>query len=178
MEPDARNGTDAAGGSPEDDIGGPAVVYFSRTGTTEQVASDVESNVAPATVERIRPRTPRPYWNWLARSFVPGSTVAIEPMTTDFRGADAVFLGSPKWTLSCPPVTAFLERARLDGVPTGVFLTYGGFDERRYADALVERVRSLGADVRATCLVKRDLVGSERYRNRLDEFSRAVLDSS
>ncbi|MFB6150754.1 MAG: flavodoxin family protein [Haloarculaceae archaeon] len=157
--------------------GEPVVVYYSRTGTTERVASAVADALGPARVESIRPRTERPYWNWLLRSFVPGSTVPIAPVPTDLRNASAVFLGSPKWTLSCPPVTEFLDEARLDGVPTGVFLTYGGFDEKRYADALVDRVEDCGADVRATLLVERDSVDGSEYRAEVDEFCQAVLDA-
>ncbi len=155
----------------------PVVVYYSRTGTTKQVASAVADAAGLAQVESIRPRAERPYWRWLLRSFVPGSTVPIEPVPTDLRNASAVFLGSPKWTLSCPPVTEFLDAARLDGVPTGIFLTYGGFDEKRYADALVDRVKDCGADVRASLLVKRDRVGEAEYRTAVEEFCQAVFDA-
>ena len=156
----------------------PVVVYYSRTGTTRRIAADAAAELAATagsvSVDPIRPRRERSYPNWLARSFVPGSTVPIEPTRTDLRDAPAVLLGSPKWTLSCPPVTEFLERAHLDGVPTGVFLTYGGSDERRDAEALVDRVEACGADVRATLLVERDRVGSEAYVAGLREFCRAV----
>jgi hypothetical protein len=150
--------------------GGPVVVYYSRTGTTRAVATDVADGFDSPAVHRIRPRTERSYPNWLARSFVPGSTVPIEAVPTDLRDADAVVLGTPKWTLSCPPVTEFLRRADLDGVPVGVVLTYGGFDEQRYADALVDRLTGMDADVRATLLVKRDDVGDAGYDDRLDTF--------
>jgi hypothetical protein len=150
--------------------GDPVVVYYSRTGTTHAVATDVADGFASPAVHRIRPHTGRSYPNWLARSFVPGSTVPIEPAPTDLREADAVVLGTPKWTLSCPPVTEFLRRADLAGVPVGLVLTYGGFDEQRYADALVDRLAGMGADVRATLLVKRDEVGGSGYGDRLREF--------
>ncbi|MFW5918794.1 MAG: flavodoxin family protein [Halanaeroarchaeum sp.] len=152
------------------------LTYYSRTGTTARVAADLAARFADPTVQRIRPDRERRYANWLARSFVPGSTVPIEGVETDLREASALVLGSPKWTLSCPPVTAFLERANLEGVPTALFLTYGGFDERRYLNRLVERVSDAGADVVATLLVKRDRVGSAEYEAALDEFVAAVRD--
>lgn len=156
----------------------PVVVYFSRTGTTRRVATDVADRLESPRVRRIRPRTGRSYWNWLARSFVPGSTVPIEPVEADLRDARAVFLGTPKWTLSCPPVTEFVRQAAFGGVPVGLFVTYGGFDERRYARALVDRLDDRGADVRGALLVQRDAVGSERYADGLRAFRDAVLGSA
>lgn len=166
-------GTDTPPATVRDEM---VLTYYSRTGTTATVAGELADRFEAPTVQRIRPDRERRYWNWLARSFVPGSTVPIEGVETDLRDADALVLGTPKWTLSCPPVTEFVERASLDGVPTGLFLTYGGFDERRYVDRLVERVAAAGADVVATLLVKRDRVGSPGYHEALDEFAAAVLD--
>lgn len=168
-----RKGTDTPPATVRDEI---VLTYYSRTGTTARVATDLTAGFADPTVQRIRPETERRYWNWLARSFVPGSTVPIEGVDTDLEEASVLVLGSPKWTLSCPPVTAFIEQSSLAGVPTALFVTYGGFDERRYMDRLVERVADTGADVVATLLVKRDRVGSKRYEEALDEFVAAVLD--
>jgi len=153
------------------------VAYFSRTGTTEQVATDLASTLDGPSVHRIRPTRERRYWNWLLRSFVPGSRVPIEPMVTDVRDADALFLGSPKWTLSCPPVTEFVNRLQVEGVRTGLFLTFGGFDEERYANALADRLEDQGADLRATLLVKRERVGTPQYDTGLREFVDAVVES-
>lgn len=158
------------------DHSGPAIVYYSRTGSTRAVSSEIETHIDPDRVERIRPRSRRTYWNWLLRSFIPGSTVDIEPLLTDFRGATGLFLGSPKWTISCPPVNEFLKRARIDDVPMGVFVTYGGFDERRYLELLVDRVKASGGDVRATLLVKQDRIGSESYHERVASFCQSVLE--
>ncbi|KAB1197138.1 MULTISPECIES: hypothetical protein [Haloferax] len=162
------------------------VVHYSRTGTTAQVAADVTAaleagagtdsgeQVDPRT-ERIDPRRERSYWNWLARSFVPGSRVSIRPVDIDLRDVRAVFLGTPKWTLSCPPVTEFCRRVTFDETPVGVFLTYGGFDEERYARSLAATLRDRGADVRATLLVQRDEVGSGSYHDQVERFCERVL---
>ena len=134
------------------------VAFYSRTGTTERVARAVEARLDDPTVERLRPTKQRRYLHWLARSFVPGSTVAIDPVEADPRAFDAVFLGTPKWTFSCPPVTAYLDRVRFDGVPVGLFLTYGGFDEERYARRLEDRLRAAGAAEVVTLLARRERV--------------------
>lgn len=149
---------------------GPVVVYYSRTGTTQTVATDVARGLDAEGIHRIRATTERSYPNWLARSFVPGSTVPIDAVPTDLRGAGVVVIGTPKWTLSCPPVNEFLRRADLDGVDVGLVVTYGGFDEERYADALVDRLAGMGADVRARLLVERDEVGAAGYDERVRAF--------
>lgn len=148
----------------------PLLAYYSRTGTTETVARAVKGRLDDPAVEVIRPTRRRRYVNWLARSFVPGSTVPIEPVETDPRDRSVAFLGTPKWTFSCPPVTAYLERVRYDGASVGLFVTYGGFDEERYARGLAERLRALGAAHVTSLLVKRDRVGGPDIEAAVESF--------
>lgn len=152
------------------------ISYFSRTGTTASVAVDLQTAFDDPVVQRIRPTRNRRYPNWLLRSFVPGSTVPIEPLRTDLNTADLLVLGTPKWTVSCPPVTEFIERADLEGLPVGLVVTFGGFDERRYARSLEERLREAGAETVATLLVKRDRLGSAEYEDGLDRFVATLRD--
>lgn len=153
------------------------VVYYSRTGTTATVAGSVVARLSDPAVERIRPRRARSYPNWLVRSFVPGSTVPIESVEHRPPDFDAAFLGTPKWTLSCPPVSAYLDRMAFDGVPVGLFLTYGGFDEERYARRLAERLREEGAVAVERLLVERDRVeaGPEAFGDDVAAFVEDVL---
>lgn len=155
----------------------PLLVYYSRTGTTAAVARAVEERLPEPDVERLRPRKRRRYANWLARSVVPRSTVPIEPVDHDPRDREAVFLGTPKWTLSCPPVNAYLDRVRFDGATVGLFLTFGGFDEERYARRLDERLRQEGADTVERLLVKRDRVEAspEAFGGDVAAFVKDVL---
>lgn len=155
---------------------GVGITYFSRTGTTASVAEDLQTAFDDPFVQRIRPTRKRRYPNWLVRSFVPGSTVPIEGLRTDLETAELLVLGTPKWTLSCPPVTEFIERAELEGVPVGLVVTFGGFDERRYARSLEDRLREAGAEPVATLLVKRDRVGSAAYEEGLDRFVATLRD--
>ena len=153
------------------------IAYYSRTGTTRSVAETVAERFLAATVNRIRPEVERRYADWLLRSAVPGSSVPIEPIQTDLREYDAIFLGTPKWTLSCPPFTEFLRRASLEEVPTGVFLTYGGFDEERYLRRIASTLRANGADVRATLRVQRDAIDTPECDAGVARFCDAVVRS-
>lgn len=150
------------------------VVFYSRTGTTETVAKQLASTMSNPAVEVIRPDTERRYLNWLCRSFVPGWGVDIEPPSYDPRDYDAVFLGTPKWTVNCPPVTAYLSAVSLDEVAVGLFMTYGGFDQERYARALSCRLARAGAKVPARLLVQRDRA-TPVPTTALERFRDAVL---
>lgn len=149
--------------------------YYSRTGTTHQVATDIADRIPDSSIERIYPVKERSYPNWLARSFLPGSTVDIEPTETDLTDANVLFLGMPKWTFSCPPAMRFLKQATLDDVPVGLFITYGGFDEKRYATSHVSRLQNRGADVRGVFLVQRDKIDTTEYNEGLEQFCRSVI---
>ncbi|MFB6132586.1 MAG: flavodoxin family protein [Halanaeroarchaeum sp.] len=151
------------------------VVYYSRTGTTRRLARRLFQHLADPDLLRIRPRRERRYPEWLALSCLPNATVDIQPVPSDLRAYDAVFLGSPKWTLSCPPVNAFLDRVDLRGVPVGVFITYGGFDERRFARSLTKTVRERGGTIPARLLVQRDQVRKRGHRKRIERFIDLVL---
>ena len=124
---------------------------------------------------RIRPTRERSYWNWLARSFVSGSSVAIEPLGIEPRGFDRICLGFPKWTFSCPPVNRFLELIpRPSSVDFGLFMSYGGFDEDRAFRAMTRKVARRGQVV-ARLAVKRDRVGSPACLSAVEAFCEAVV---
>lgn len=53
-------------------------------------------------------------------------------------------------------MTEYLDSVRFDGTAVGQFLTFGGFDQDRYARRLGERIRSRGATAVEALLVKRD----------------------
>lgn len=89
---------------------------------------------------------------------------------------DAVFLGTPKWTLSSPPVTEYIERATVTDTSLGIFVTYGGFDEGRYLNRLVERLEAKNGDVVATMRVERDTVDTPECLDGVAEFCDAVID--
>jgi len=151
------------------------VVFYSRTGNTRRIAADIASLVASADVKVIRPRRERSYLGWLVLSLVPLSRVPIRPLRTDLRDYDAVFLGAPKWSFSCPPVTEFLSQTTVADTTVGPFVTYGGFDERRYTRRLADRLRKMGAEVPATLRVNRAALGSRGYRAGVERFCDLVL---
>ena len=154
-----------------------AIVYYSRTGNTRRVADRLATRLDDPMVHRVTPTRERSYPNWLLRSFVPGSRVPIEPVSLDPAGIDAVLLGAPKWTVSCPPLNEVLATLDLADAVVAPFITFGGFDEDRYLRRLAERLRADGASVPATLRVQRDAVDAPRTGRAIHDFLAAVGDA-
>lgn len=131
------------------------IVFFSRTGNTKKVVEIIFqklSKKAETNLIEIKPKRSYPYLIWLILSFLPNFGVKIE---CDEVTADLVFICFPKWTINCPPITAFLRRVNLTEKIVYLVITYGGFDEKRYAEYYKNKIRRLSKEVKGVFLVKR-----------------------
>ena len=154
------------------------VAYFSHTGNTRRVAEALTERLRTScvveTVE-IVPTRKRAYLHWLAYSFVPDSEVDIEDPETELSAYDAVLLGFPKWTFSCPPLNRFIHK--LGGVTVQkffLFMTSGGFDEMRFLSSLTRKLVRNGCNVVESFTVKRKQIDGEAYKTLLESFARRV----
>jgi flavodoxin len=154
------------------------VVYFSWTGCTQAVADEVVQQLSSkheVDICRIEPQKQRGYIRWLLLSFIPSSKVKILPVVEDTSKYDLIIVGSPKWTVSCPPVNSYLNRLYgCEGKTGAIFITYGGFDENRYLNGVVKKMKGKGVNVYATLLVKRSRVKSSDYHAKVKSFCREV----
>ncbi len=147
-----------------------AIAYFSWTGNTKAVARKItellnkKHEVIPS---EIKPFRDLPYPLWLLLSFIPESKVGISGY--EINDPDVLFLGTPKWTLSCPPVNSFIERIKWRG-PVFLFITCGGFDEIRYAKHLEDKLKKRGFDHRDTLIIKRRLIDEDRHSELILDF--------
>ncbi len=64
----------------------------------------------------------------------------------------------PKWTVNCPPITSFLRKGHLRHREVFLVITYGGFDEKRYAQSYKKKIERVSAGVRNILLVKRRII--------------------
>jgi hypothetical protein len=131
------------------------IIYFSWTGNTRSVVDVLVQSLKPhvhVRVEEIRPRWNFPYPIWLVLSFIPGAGTRINR----FQDLSSpVILAMPKWTVNCPPVTTFLRKGYLREKEVFLVISYGGFDEKRYAASYRKKVARCAARVRDVLLVKR-----------------------
>jgi flavodoxin len=132
------------------------LIFFSWTGNTKEVFEIIRDELLRegymVNFKEIRPVRDYPYVIWLLMSFIPGFKVRIMPVEINSK---EIFLGMPKWTFNCPPVTSFLDSAELSGRKVYLVISYGGFDEKRYAEGIKKKIEGKGGEVVGTLMLKR-----------------------
>ena len=111
------------------------VAYFSCTGTTKKVASDI-AKATNGTLFEIKPEIPYTYadLNWMdknARSSIemkdPSSRPELADENADIASYDVIFLGFPIWWYVAPTIiNTFLEAYDFSGKTIILFATSGG----------------------------------------------------
>ncbi|MBO8179191.1 MAG: flavodoxin family protein [Archaeoglobus sp.] len=125
------------------------IYYYTFTGNSRRIAEILASEF-DGEVREIKSYK-LPYILWLILSFIPYLGVKID---TQPPSGSEIVLCFPKWTLNCPPVTAFF-RKYADGKKIKMVICYGGFDEKRYAEFYLKFAIKYGALTADTMLVKR-----------------------
>ena len=145
------------------------LIYFSWTGNTKKVfeflSDELEKRGWKVSLKEIKPIGDFHYIIWLLLSFIPNLGVRIQPMLPMQPASGVLFLGMPKWTFNCPPVTAFLKKADLRGKKVFLVITYGGFDEERYARSMIKKIESKEGIVKGLLLIKRKKIESGEYED-------------
>jgi len=117
----------------------------------------------------------RSYLHWLAYSFVPDSEVEIENPEMELSVYDAVLLGFPKWTFSCPPWNRFIRKVKsVSGPKFFLFMTCGGFDEQRFLRSIARKLTKMGCNVVESLTVKRTQIFEETYGRSVDAFAKRL----
>lgn len=154
------------------------VAYFSYTGNTKRIAQALSIRLRRSCeVEEVEiiPTRKRSYLHWLAYSFVPDSEVEIGNPEIDVSPYDVVLLGFPKWTFSCPPLNSFVRKLRnVAGRKFCLFMTSGGFDERRFLRAVAHKLTKTGCNIVECLTVRRKQIQSEMYSASVDSFATRV----
>ncbi|CUT00852.1 flavodoxin family protein [Candidatus Kryptonium thompsonii] len=103
------------------------LAYFSFTGNTEKVSKLIlkclqESGIN-CDIFKIEPILKLKYLPWLFLSFIPGLPFPVKNLKLlNLGNYDAIILGSPKWSLSCPPVTYFIRFFKKRKIKSQVFI--------------------------------------------------------
>ena len=154
------------------------VAYYSYTGNTKRIAqalADRLQNFCDVETVEIVPTRKRCYLHWLAYSFVPDSEVEIENPKVELSQYDAVLLGFPKWTFSCPPLNGFIRKLRSLNKPRFyLFMTCGGFDEQRFLDSFTRKLARIGCNVAGSLTIERERIHRETYRESVDSFAKYI----
>ncbi len=158
-----------------------AVVYYSRTGSVARLADRLRKELEPfgqVEMARIEPVHKHSYWGWLARSFLPGWRSTIRPTAMSIQGCDAVCLGFPKWTISCPPLNRYIRDMDIaEGASVGLFMSCGGFDSERYLRSVARKVGSKGARIAASVAVRRKNIHDRSCAPAMERFCGQLLEN-
>jgi flavodoxin len=151
------------------------LVYFSWTGKTREVfeylCSELVKRGFSVNLKEIVPKRDYPYAIWLLLSFIPNFSVEINDVEISSK---LIFLGMPKWSLNCPPITAFMKKTELKGKSFFLVITYGGFDEQRYARSMSKKIESGGGEVRGVLLIRRRKIESGDYKRIVQDFLESI----
>ncbi|MDI9646150.1 MAG: hypothetical protein QFX40_05590 [Archaeoglobales archaeon] len=139
-----------------------AVYYFTFTGNSKRVA-EIIGKALNCRIFEIR-SFKLPYIIWLLLSFIPLLEI---PAKFEKVTKDAIIICFPKWTFNCPPVTYFMRR--MNAKKIGLVITYGGFDEKRYAEFYKGMAKKKAKDVEYL-LIKKDAIDEEKIVGWLKGF--------
>ena len=152
------------------------IVYFTFTSNVQKLAEALHSEVerfGDVDLVGIESWAPHGYWGWLARSFIPRWRTPIKETLTDLDRYDIVFLGFPKWTLSCPPLNEYIKLMNFSrGKRIALFMSYGGFDQDRYLRGIVGRLTKKGARIVAVQAIKRSQTREATYPRAIRQLCR------
>lgn len=150
------------------------IVYFSRTGHTEQVARALAEKLG-ADIEMIRENRNRRgfvgYWR-SGREALSGKLPTIEPVEHDPAEYDLVVLGSPVWA-SHPstPMSAFLAANREKLKRIACFVTLGGSGAEKTMARMAE---AAGKPALATFSATERQVKSGAWKDGMERFAEAI----
>lgn len=107
------------------------IVYFSRTGNTREMASQIQKATGGDIFE-IVPLKPYPaayqeVVDQAKKEINSGFKPALKTKVKDISKYDVIFVGSPNWwSTIAPPVATFLTNYDLSGKTIVPFMTHGG----------------------------------------------------
>ncbi len=154
------------------------VTYYSRTGTTRDVAFAIREELG-CEIEPIVDRTDRQgLLGWLRSGY--DATFArgahLEPIRRTLEDYDLVVVGTPVWNASVSsPVRTFLHTHASSIRAVAFFCTYGGSGAAR---ALLQMQEICGQTPIATFTVREDAVAHADFPSKVRAYAAALEPSS
>lgn len=104
------------------------VIYYSRTGTTRHVATEIAAALG-ADIEELKERVDRSGkrgYLRASRDALSRATADLEPLSRDPRDHDTVIVGGPVWVQTiCPPARSYTLQQRDNLKQVAVLATSG-----------------------------------------------------
>ncbi|PLX44948.1 MAG: hypothetical protein C0609_04575 [Deltaproteobacteria bacterium] len=136
------------------------ILQHSSTGVSAKLGRMARGHLEAAghkvRVEAIRPRRPLPYLLNLIISFIPGVSLPTLELAAKLEDFDALLLIFPKWTFAHPLINDFIKNQSRRLPPTALIVTCGGWDEDRYLEGYLRKLRE----------ARVPLLGGETFRRK------------
>ncbi len=150
------------------------VVYYSRTGRTQQIAEAIAAQLN-ADIEPIRDGGRRLGFRGYLRSLLEAMqkrVIRISAPTKDPSAYDLTILGTPVWARNmCSPMRAYISAQRHRFKRIAVFCTQGGSGGTAVADKIAELCARRPA---ATLVLNEDEIKENQFSANLDRFAQSL----
>jgi len=154
------------------------VIYYSRTGTTKQLAAELAKALEADLAELTETRSRRGLLGWLRSGYeaTRGKTTTLRDVHAEALNYSLVVVGTPVWAASVSsPVRTFLRQHAGRLPPVAFFATMGGRgSEAAFAQMAQEAKRSPVASV---ALAERAVV-SGKEREKVSTFVQELRKAS
>ena len=150
------------------------VVFYSRSGTTKQVALEVAKALGADCVELTEARSRAGLFGYFRSGFEAsrGLTTVLRDPHDEALGYDLVVVGTPVWVSAvCTPVRTFLRQHAGKLPPVAFFATMGGRGSEIAFRQMAEEAKR--SPVASLSLLQRD-VRAGKHAEKLSAFARAL----
>jgi len=149
------------------------VVYYSLTGKTRLVAEAIAKtlNAEIREIEEMRKRS-------IPLGFISGVFAAMRGKSSEIKamdlklGCDLIFLGTPVWGGPTPAINAFISKADFKDKKMVIFVTMGGFGDKRTIRILTDAIESRGGKIINSFAIKTGGVRDKKIIEKGEEIGR------
>jgi flavodoxin len=150
------------------------IVFYSRTGTTKKVATNLAQSLNADMEEIMSVKNRQGAWGYLfsGKEAARRLTTEIAPLTKNPADYDLVIIGTPIWSFNMSSlVRTYLENNKSQIKQAAFFCTMGGSGDTR---AFAEMEQIINQKPKAVIALKtRDVVAGQ-YSERLEGFIKVV----
>jgi flavodoxin len=146
------------------------VVYYSRTGTTKQVALTLAQVLGCDQEEIISIKNRQGFWGYLisGKEATLKQLAQIKPIVKNSAAYDLVIIGTPIWSFNVSsPVRTYLKNNQAHFKKVAFFCTMGGSDNGRTFKEM-EKVIGMAPEARLSLITKE--VANNQYAEKVKKF--------
>jgi len=154
------------------------VVYYSRSGTTKNVAETIARRLRAEIEELVPIKGYAGFFGFLRGGFQASfkATPVIRDLKTDPSAFELLVIGTPVWASKiAPPVRTFIKNHKSKFKKVACFCTSGSVaGSLKDGNALVEMAEYCGIKPVATAGFQQKMAAEKNFAQKLDEFLKEI----